>query len=215
MSTTRGTMVIAADTSIKGAVRNCQSVEVFGQIDGEISAESLVVREGGRVVGKVRAGAADVHGLMQGQAYVKNLMRIGRTGAVLGNVQYGALAMEIGAELAADVRNVPPEIFGDLEVTVARGGAVRITLTDLTAVDPDDNAQSLTYSVSHAVGGFVEMTDATGQPARSFTQADLEAARVAFRHDGGDGSSASFDVVVTDHAGATSGTPRTVHVSVR
>ena len=36
-----------------------------------------------------------------------------------------------------------------------------------------------------------------------------------FKHDGTDTKMASFDVVVADHAGATSGAPQTVKVHVR
>jgi len=38
---------------------------------------------------------------------------------------------------------------------------------------------------------------------------------VLFKHDGTDTKMASFDVVVADHAGATSGAPQTVKVHVR
>ena len=215
MAAPKGTMVVAKDTAIRGAIRNCLEVEVFGYVEGEIAAQKLVIREGGKVFGKVRSEAAEVHGTLQGNAFVKNLMTISRTGSVNGNVQYGQLAMELGAELAADVRNVPPAIFGDLDLTVARGQAVRITVADLTAVDPDDTAASLSYTVSEPANGFVEMADAPNAAIVTFTQADLEGNMIAFRHDGSARTVASFNVIVTDHTGATSGAPATVHVTVR
>lgn len=215
MSATRGVMVIADDTSVKGIIRNCQQVEIFGLVEGEIAAQNVIIREGGRFIGKLRAEAAEIHGNLQGQTFVKHLMRIGRTGTVTGKVQYGQLAMDIGAVLTADVRNVPPAIFGDLEVTVQRGGSVEITLADLNAVDPDDASSALVFAVSNSIGGMVETAGAPGQPTRSFTQADLEGRQVAFRHDGSSGQRASFDVVVTDQSGAISGDPKTVHVLVR
>ena len=215
MSAPKGTMVVHKDTAIKGAIRNCQLIEIYGYVEGEIAAQNLVIREGGKVFGRIRAEAAEVHGILQGNAFVKNLMTIGRVGSVTGNVQYGQLAMELGAELSADVRNVPPAIFGDLDLTVARGQAVRITVADLTAVDPDDGAASLTYTVSAPANGFVEMADAPNVAVITFTQADLEGNKVSFRHDGSMQTVASFNVIVTDHAGASSGAPATVHVTVR
>ena len=215
MAAPKGTMVVHKDTAIRGAIRNCQLIEIYGYVEGEIAAQKLVIREGGKVFGRIRAEAAEVHGVLQGNAYVKNLMTIGRAGSVTGNVQYGHLAMELGAELSADVRNVPPAIFGDLDLTVARGQAVRITVADLTAVDPDDSAASLTYTVSAPANGFVEMADSPNVAVGTFTQADLEGNKVAFRHDGSMQTVASFNVLVTDHAGATSGAPATVHVTVR
>ena len=208
-------MVVHKDTAIRGAIRNCQLIEIYGYVEGEIAAQNLVIREGGKVFGRIRAEAAEVHGILQGNAFVKNLMTIGRVGSVTGNVQYGQLAMELGAELSADVRNVPPAIFGDLDLTVARGQAVRITVADLTAVDPDDGAASLTYTVSAPANGFVEMADAPNVAVITFTQADLEGNKVSFRHDGSMQTVASFNVIVTDHAGASSGAPATVHVTVR
>lgn len=215
MSATKGTMVVGKDMAVRGAIRNCKLVEVYGYIDGEIAAQTLVIREGGRVFGRIRAEAVEVHGTMQGTAFVKNLMTIGRAGSVTGNIQYGHLAMELGAELSADVKNVPPAIFGDLDLNVARGQAVPITTADLTAVDPDDAAASLTYTVSAPTNGFVEMADAPNAAVEAFTQADLENNKVAFRHDGSDKTVASFNVMVMDHTGATSGAPATVHVTVR
>jgi hypothetical protein len=61
----------------------------------------------------------------------------------------------------------------------------------------------------------VTLSSAPGRPASRFTQADLEAGRVSFTHDGTATKAASFDVVVTDHTGATSGKPQTVQVHVR
>src|SRR5690606_26409755 len=132
----------------------------FGQVEGELSAEAMHIHEGGRFRGRARAENADVNGTLQGHVSVRNLINIRTSGEVSGNVQYGQLAMEIGASLSADVRNVPPTIGGDLDLTVYRGGAVGITLEDLTAIDPDDDARDLTCTVSNAINGFVALADA-------------------------------------------------------
>ena len=123
--------------------------------------------------------------------------------------------MEAGGSLSAEVRNVPPTLAGDLDLTVARGRSVAITLEDLHAVDPDDDARDLVFSVSNPRNGFVSLASAPGRPAAKFTQADLEGGRVSFAHDGTATQAASFDVVVTDHSGATSGRPQTVKVTVK
>ena len=146
---------------------------------------------------------------------VKQLITIRTGGSVTGNVQYGRLAMEMGGNLSAEVRNVPPTLAGDLDLSVDKGKSVRITLQDLTAFDPDDDAQHLTFTVSRAKNGFVTLLTDPSRPVATFTQADLERGTVLFRHDGTAGAHASFDVVVADHAGATSGAAQTVNVSVR
>jgi cytoskeletal protein CcmA (bactofilin family) len=214
MSNTRGQAVIGADMFIKGDIRNGKHIDVLGLVEGSISAERVVVHNGGRVTGTLIADNALVDGVVQGHVLVRQLIEIGSTGAVHGDVRYGKIAMQIGAELTADVRNVPPEIAGDLNLAVKRGQNARITTEDLTAIDPDSPVTSLVFAVSKATNGFVARTTAATTPIESFTQADLYSNKVMFVHDGSVGATASFDVVVTDNAGDTSGTAKTVHVAV-
>jgi hypothetical protein len=123
--------------------------------------------------------------------------------------------MEMGADLSAELRNVPPRLAGDLDISVRRGRSVIITTEDITAVDPDDTPDHLTYTVTNPRNGFVSLAGQAGTPIVNFTQADIEAGRVMFVHDGGDSTTASFDVVVADDSGATSGASQTVHVHVK
>lgn len=208
-------LVIGGDTFLKGEIRNGGRIEVFGYVEGDISGGLLVVQPGGRCFGTVKVENADVHGVLQGEVQTRELITIRTTGEVTGNVQYGRLAMELGGHLSADMRNIPPTLAGDLDLSVDKGNAVRITLQDLTALDPDDHAQHLTFTVSQARHGFVTLTSDPSRPVETFTQADLERGNVMFRHDGTDTIHASFDVVVADQAGATSGAAQTVKVAVR
>jgi Polymer-forming cytoskeletal len=77
--------------------------------------------------------SAEVLGTLQGNVTVRNLINIHSSGSVSGNVHYGKLA----------IGNVPPSIGGDLDLTVEKGRAISITLQDLTALDPDDEAKDL------------------------------------------------------------------------
>lgn len=214
MVANEGVLIIGEDTFVRGKIRNCRRIEVFGRVHGEVTADAVHIHEGGRLDGKARAENAEVHGILQGNVTVRNLINIRSSGSVSGNVQYGQLAMEAGGSLSAEVRNVPPALGGDLDLTVYRGRFVGITLEDLTAIDPDDDAKDLTYSISNAKNGFVALAHAPADTVTSFTQADLEAGKVVFRHDGSETDWASFDVVVTDAAGADSGNPQTVKVTV-
>lgn len=211
----QGILVVREDTIIKGEIRNCRQMEVYGYVEGDMAAESLLIHPGGQCYGTVKTESAEVRGTLQGDVVVKHLISIRETGSVTGNVQYGALAMDPGGNLSAEVRNVPPAVAGDLDLTVDKGRSVPITLEDLHAIDPDDDAKDLVFSVSNARNGFVALAGAPGRPAAKFTQADLEGGRVSFAHDGTATRAASFDVVVADHTGATSGRPQTVKVTVR
>jgi len=211
----QGVLVVREDTIVKGEIRNCRQMEVYGYVEGNVAADTLLVHQGGQCYGTVKTDSAEIRGTLQGNVVVNRLISIRDTGSVSGNVQYGQLAMEAGGNLSAEVRNVPPTVAGDLDLTVEKGRSVLITLEDLHAVDPDDEAKDLVFSVSNARNGFVTLTGAPGRPATRFTQADLERGRVSFTHDGTATASASFDVVVADHTGATSGAAKTVNVHVR
>lgn len=210
-----GKALIGRDLVLHGEIRNGGEVEVLGTVVGAVSAERVIIHPGGRVSGQLNAGSADVHGHLKGRIRVRNLINIGADGVVEGDVRYGQLALAPGGDLAARVRNVPPELGGDFEVIVRRGRAVRLTASDLTASDPDDAADTLTYHVSSPEHGFVAMAASPAEAISAFTQADIHAGRVLFVHDGASGQAAAgFDVVVADGAGGTSGAPRRVAVVV-
>jgi len=205
--------IIGPDLVVKGDIKNGGSIEVRGYVEGSIATDHLVVHDGGRVFGTVRANAVDVNGKMQGTVAVKNLINIGPSGEVAGDVRYGRLALATGGSLEADVRNVPPELAGDFDLTVRRGRSVRITPTDLTAVDPDNTSTELTYSVANVRGGAIILGSDPSTPIATFTDANIREGTVFFAHDGSSGD-ASFDVQVADTSGATSGLARTVTVRV-
>lgn len=215
MEDTSRVLIIREDTFLKGDIRNAARVEVFGYIEGEVAADLLIVQPGGRCFGRVKVDQADVRGTLQGDVLVRQLISIRAGGEVIGNVKYGKLAMELGGQLTAEMRNIPPSISGDLDLSVDKGKAVRITLQDLSALDPDDSSDHLTFTVSQVSNGFVTLASDPVQPVATFTQADLEQGTVLFRHDGTDAPRASFAVVVADRAGATSGAAQTVNVAVR
>lgn len=212
MSDKRGVLIIGDGAVLKGEVRNCREMEIHGDVEGYVEAGKVVIQPNGRLYGTIKAEAAEIAGQLHGDARVKQLITIRSSGSVAGNLKYGRLAMDEGAELAASVRNVPPTIAGDLDLTVSRGRTVRITTADLTAFDPDDKPQHLTFSVSNAANGYIALS---GAPATSFTQADLAEGRVFFAHDGTGGDTARFEVIVADLQGATSGAAQIVNVAVR
>lgn len=215
VSGNQGVLLVREDTIIKGEIRNCRQMEVYGYVEGDVAADNLLVHPSGRCFGTVNTGSADVHGTLQGEVTVKNLINIRSTGAVTGSVRYGQMSMEAGGSLSAEVRNVPPTLAGDLDLTVDRGRTVRITLDDLHAVDPDDDARNLTFTVSNPRNGFIASADTPSRALARFSQSDLESGRIYFKHDGTGSQAASFDVIVADHTGASSGRPQTVKVTVR
>lgn len=210
-----GVLVVREDTAIQGEIRNCRQIEIYGYVEGQLAAEKVLVHKGGRLYGTIKADTAEVHGTLEGNVFIKHLFNIRSSGSVSGNIQYGQLALEAGGNLSADVRNVPPTLAGDFELAVDKGRSVKITTQDLAALDPDDSAGDLVFTISKAKHGFISLAGAPARPISKFTQTDLQSGTVSFTHDGTNTEAASFDVVVADHAGATSGKAKTVNVMVR
>ncbi len=209
-----GMLRISADTTLTGEIRNCKRLDVFGTVEGDVMANEVVVHEGGHLLGRLRTDTAEVKGRLEGDVVVRNLIAIRSSGVVQGDVRYGRMALESGGELSASVKNVPPELTGDFEVTVRRGQHVLLTTEDIDAIDPDNSPDELTYTVSNARGGHVALIEQPEMAVENFTQADLNQKRVAFVHRGGAERKARFNVVVHDSEGASSGKPRTVDVTV-
>jgi cytoskeletal protein CcmA (bactofilin family) len=205
--------VIGEDLIIQGELKSRGEIEVLGYVTGAVTAERLTVHRSGRVIGTVRAGNAEVNGLIQGSVAVRHLISIGATGTVSGDVRYGQLSLAPGGDLSAEVRNVPPEIAGDLQLVVRRARSVRITTEDLDAIDPDTRSEALVYQVTRPMGGHVARAETPAAPIERFTEKDIETGAVVFVHDGRS-AKGSIDVVVTDDAGGSSGLPRTVEVAV-
>lgn len=206
--------MIGEDLVVKGEIRNGGTIEVRGLIEGAIAAERVVVHPGGQILGILTAEHAEIGGLVQGNVAVKQLLAIASSGVVRGDVRYGQITMAAGGELTAEMRNMPPGLTGDFEIVVRRGKSVTITVSDISAHDVDDAAGDLTFTVARPVNGFVAMAGAPRAAIERFTQAELLAGRILFSHDGTDGAQAGFDVVVIDKAGASSGAPKAVQVTV-
>lgn len=212
MSTNRGLLIVRDDLIITGIVSNFTEAHIAGYVEGELIGKSLRLEEHGKAMGTVRVDNAEIHGLMQGTVVVNNLMDVRATGVVNGRVQYGRIALEHGANLSAELRNVPPTMGGDMNLAVERGRSVRITEQDVTAHDPDDASKDLVFTVTNIRGGRVVLS--AGEPVSTFSLAELKVGAVVFRHDGGLSNDAAFDIIATDKSGATSGKPQTVTVSI-
>jgi cytoskeletal protein CcmA (bactofilin family) len=206
--------VIGNDLVVKGEIRSLGRVEVHGFVEGKVSCDHLLIHPGGRVLGTIETGNADINGTMQGRARVRNTIAIGSTGKVSGDVRYGNITLSDGGELLGDLRNIPPELEGDFQIVVRKGRSVALTTADITAFDPDNAASELNFRVASPSQGHIARAASPAVAIDSFTQAELEAGGILFVHDGASGGDGSFDVRVFDGSGADSGAARTVTVAV-
>ena len=120
----------------------------------------------------------------------------------------------VTVNVTIDPINQPPGITGDLGITVDEGGTVTVTTNDLDETDPDDDGFDLVYTITDQPdNGQLELTTNPGVAITSFTQADLDAGRVVYVHDGSETTTDSYEVSLAD-GGEDGSTPATATIDV-
>jgi len=114
----------------------------------------------------------------------------------------GATYEEAFTVTVNDVNDAPV-----LEVNIGLAlseGATLSVVSDLVSASDDDAADNdIAFTViAGPAAGQLELTIAPGTPITSFTQADIAAGLLAYVHDGGETTSDSFTVSITDDLGA-------------
>ena len=100
--------------------------------------------------------------------------------------------------ITVDPVNDPPYMAGDLEATLEKGATYTLTAADLGAIDPDNSADEITFSViSGPASGILSRT--------TFTLAELQSGLITYTHDGFDADSDSFSFSLADDSGGSSG----------
>ena len=88
--------VISPNVRIVGDIVSQGEVHVDGEIDGNISCQTLTVGEGARIQGEVTADSVKVHGELTGKINAPTVS-ITRTAKVTGDVIHDSLEIEVGA----------------------------------------------------------------------------------------------------------------------
>jgi hypothetical protein len=94
--------------------------------------------------------------------------------------------------------NDAPDFLRNNGSSVNEGGLTLVNEIVLSAQDPDNTAAQITYTITNEVNGQLELLSNLGVQITSFTQAQLEAGDIVFRHDGSGTVVASFDMELSD-----------------
>jgi hypothetical protein len=118
-----------------------------------------------------------------------------------------ATSTAVAATITFTNVNDAPTITANTGVTVAEGGSTTISSSRLSSSDPDNGSSQRTYTVtSGLLNGRLERTTASGTAVTTFTQADINAGRLQYVHDGSETTSDSFQFTLTDGQATLTGT---------
>src|SRR3974377_2016342 len=87
---------ISSGLSIVGKIIGRGALTIFGHVEGELRASSVVIAEGGQMVGDVVAEELTINGHVKGTVH-GNRVRLGGTGVVEGDILHRTLAIEENA----------------------------------------------------------------------------------------------------------------------
>ena len=101
--------------------------------------------------------------------------------------------------ITVDPVDDPSAVTANTGATVAEGGTVTLTTSQLNAGDVDSSADELTYTVTAApTAGHLEFSDNAGVQINSFTQADINAGRVRYVNDSSEAATDTFSFALSD-----------------
>lgn len=98
-----GVILIGKGTRVIGEISDCTTVEIQGVVEGKLLASSVIIREGGGFKGSLQADQAEIHGVMEGNAVVNDLLDIRSTGTVAADLAYGRLSVEAGGQMTGNI----------------------------------------------------------------------------------------------------------------
>ena len=87
---------ISSGLSIVGKIIGRGALTIFGHVEGELRASSVVIAEGAQMVGDVVAEELTINGHVKGTVH-GNRVRLGGTGVVEGDILHRTLAIEENA----------------------------------------------------------------------------------------------------------------------
>jgi cytoskeletal protein CcmA (bactofilin family) len=92
--------IISKNLNIEGTLQSSGVIEIEGQINGNISINSIVIRESGIVNGDVTTRSINIRGNFNGNIKTKNI-NISSKAKINGNIEYQSLSVEDGASIDA------------------------------------------------------------------------------------------------------------------
>ena len=101
-----GRTVLAADIRLSGDLSSTGTVEILGEVSGDITAQTLIVGAEGLVKGSVSAEAVEVRGTLDGKVSCMSFT-LRSSAIVTAEVNYDILIIESGAQIDGRFTRAP------------------------------------------------------------------------------------------------------------
>ena len=95
---TNSRSILAADLKITGDVRSTGSVELLGEVDGTVSAHTLLIGNDGRMTGDISAEEVEIKGRHDGRVASQSFT-LRASAEVKADIGYSRLVIESGAQI--------------------------------------------------------------------------------------------------------------------
>jgi cytoskeletal protein CcmA (bactofilin family) len=90
--------ILAADLKITGDIRSTGSVEVLGEVDGTLTAQSVLIGSDGRMIGDISAEEVEIKGHHEGRVASQGFT-LRASAEVKADIGYSKLVIESGAQI--------------------------------------------------------------------------------------------------------------------
>lgn len=111
---------IGRGVKITGKVEKCGVLEVSGVLEADVTADEIIIDQGGSVVGSLEARTLDNSGHLDGTAMVSEQLTVRSGGIVDGSLTYGSLCIETGGVVNGDLKAEDHKPDGAEKIVVAK-----------------------------------------------------------------------------------------------
>jgi cytoskeletal protein CcmA (bactofilin family) len=99
----KGNLIIGEGVTVTGTFVIPNKAVINGSLNGELTADEIMVGKAGKLTGKIAARNADVHGETHDTLTIANHLILRSTGKIHGRATYGELEIERGGLVSGTV----------------------------------------------------------------------------------------------------------------
>jgi cytoskeletal protein CcmA (bactofilin family) len=97
-------LTVGPNIKLKGVeITDCDTLVVEGSVQASMDSRVMQIAEGGSFTGSAQIDEAEIRGDFDGQLTARHKLMLHATARVKGQIRYGKLVMEEGAQLSGDV----------------------------------------------------------------------------------------------------------------